>query len=599
MSKAQLWAALQQSAMVGSDRLPLPQALLVSAEASASASQRALQAALARPSESPAQQLLRASAVAAVCERAGWQPGAQGLAGAAQPAAAPPESRPAPADGGLQSLMRDVLADGPSDLRASMLRTLGQAGQRLPHGLLVLALEQGRQSVELRHWLAPVLGERGRWLGTLNPQWAYAAGVQESADAEQVWQEGSIDQRVALLCEERGTDPARARARFEASLKELGAKERLPMVKALSIGLSLDDEPLLEKLLGDRGKEVREHVAQLLSRLPLSAHSQRLQAWMRAMLQQDDKGQWSVEPPEQGLKEWERDGIALQPHSYFRGGARAWLLQQMVELTPLDFWTRTLGKTPAELMLWSKQSDWKTALRQGWLQALQYQRDVAWIDAVQMLGRDTRSDTLMQSLMAQLTEAEREARWLAQFERDKGKLIEAIGSMAQSVPEGEQLSAAMSQRLVEALHQVLGGKQVTGSWHSYQADQALLSCARMLDVSTLRHFAQLWRSPPASEASPAAVEDRPSLLTRALHRVAGLLAPASTENDPADPGDAGAATAPAGTPLTPEQQARLDRSRLRPWDDENMRRRLERIVDLRLGLDQAFTVLRAQAAGAA
>src|SRR5256885_14146225 len=77
-------------------------------------------------------------------------------------AAAPAESRAAPADARLHTLMGDVLKDGPFELQASMLRTLDQAGQRLPHDLLVPALEQGRQSVELRQWLAPVLGERDR-----------------------------------------------------------------------------------------------------------------------------------------------------------------------------------------------------------------------------------------------------------------------------------------------------------------------------------------------------------------------------------------------------------------------------------------------------
>ncbi len=81
MSNTQLWTALQQSAMVGSDRLAVPPALASGVDPSAPWSQQAVQAALLPradlPGDSPAQQLLRASAVAAVFERAGWQPGAQ------------------------------------------------------------------------------------------------------------------------------------------------------------------------------------------------------------------------------------------------------------------------------------------------------------------------------------------------------------------------------------------------------------------------------------------------------------------------------------------------------------------------------------------
>ena len=596
MSNAQLWAALQQSAMVGADRLPVAQALGAGVDATAPASRQALQAALFPSADSslpdsPAAQLLRASALAAVFERAGWQPGAHvALAGAfILPAAAPEEARPAPDDAGLQALMRDALEHGPLDLQASMLRTLGQAGQRLSHDIVAVALEQGRQSVELRHWLAPVLGERGRWLGSLNPQWAYAAGVEETADPELIWQEGSVDQRVALLRGERQDDPARARSRLEASLKELNAKERLPLVQALEVQLSHDDEPLLEKLLTDRSKDVRENAAQLLSCLSDSAHSLRVTGWMRAMLQQDGKGEWIVEPPEEGAKEWERDGIALQPSQFHRGGKKAWLLQQIVELTPLCFWTRTLGKTPMELMEWSKHSDWKTALRQGWLQALRYQLDAQWIDAAELMGRDMRMDTLMPALMAKLSGPEREQRWLTQFERDKGKLIEAIESMAQSVPRTQQLSRDLSVRLVNALHNALGGKQVTGSWNGYQAVHALLACAKIIDVNELPGFAALWRAPAADSPQDAAAAvsevSSPSIVARTLARFTGFLG---------KPAQADASGEPA-IPLTPEQQDKLERSRMRPWDDENVLAQLERFVNLRLSLHHAYPALQAKA----
>lgn len=557
MNNAQTWAALQQSAMVGVDRLPIVQALGAVVDASATA--QVMQAAQ-RSADTPATQLLRASAVAAVFARAGWQPTAQPLpagrltATVTLPPAAADETRSAPADKRLLALMREVLEQGPPDLLASLLHMLGGAGQRLPHDLLVPALEQGRNSVELRHGLAPVLGERGRWLGTLNPQWSYAAGVEESADPDLVWQEGSVEQRVALLQRERQDDPAAARARLEASVKELSAKERLPMVQTLAIHLSLDDEPLLERLLSDRGKEVREAAAQLLSCLPGSAHSQRVMAWMRGMLEQDGNGEWAVEPPEEGRKEWERDGIVLQLLPYHKGGPKSWLLRQMVQLTPLCFWTQTLGKTPMELMAWSQRSDWVSTLRQGWYEALRYQFDVQWIDAAQkMLGRDMLTDTLIPALMARLPDAEREARWLAQFDCDKGQLVDAIEMLVNTMPNMQPLSPAVSQRLVDVLHEALGGKQVTDRWHGHQANRALLACARLLDVNELERFAQLWRKAPTL-AEPA----------------------------PSTPASASAIA------LTPEQQAKLERSRLRPWDDVQVHALLERFVNVRLTLHQAF-----------
>ncbi|MEG2816775.1 MAG: hypothetical protein RR907_04335, partial [Comamonas sp.] len=65
MSNAQIWAALQQSAMVGAQRLAVPAVFTSAVDASAPVSQQLLQSALVAPANSTAEQVLRASAVAA------------------------------------------------------------------------------------------------------------------------------------------------------------------------------------------------------------------------------------------------------------------------------------------------------------------------------------------------------------------------------------------------------------------------------------------------------------------------------------------------------------------------------------------------------
>ena len=586
MSSTHLWAALQRSSLVGVDRLPVPAALLSGADASLAPTRQALESALQPPATSTAAQVLRASAVAAVLERAGWTPGAQirlsqSLTLPALPAA---ESRHAPQSVLLLTLMKDVLEHGPRDLLAPMFQRLNEVGMRLSHELLVPALNEGRQSVELRAWLTPVLGERGRWLAALNPQWAYASGVQETANAEQIWQEGSIDQRVALLRDERAHDASQARTRLEGSLKELSAKERAPMVMALEISLSIQDEPLLEKLLTDRSKEVRESAARLLSRLPQSAHSQRITAWLQAMLSQGSKGEWQIEPPEEGHKDWERDGIALQPPAYIKG-VKAWWLQQMVELAPLDFWMQQLGMTPEQLWEWSRRSDWKTALRQGWLAALRDQPDVRWIDLLQTMDRDARAESLLPAMLNQLSHEQREAYWLRQLQQAKGTLIDRINTLEGGMPVVGEFSLPMSERVMDELDKALGGKQATGSWHSWQADQAILVCARRLHAAVLPRFAKLWRqSVPAPEPRLEVAEDSESASateTAVMPRLTQLWRKLVSKTD-AVVEEATAAV--VASTLTPEQQARLDRARLRPWDDAQVLAQLNRIVDLRMAL---------------
>ena len=562
MSQANLWTALQQSALVGAERLAVP-AILTTPDVSTPASVQAVQMALQQPAASIAAQVLRASAAAAVLERTGWVPGSQiqlttPLTAPALPA---PESRRAPDDAQLESLVEAIITEGPQDQLAPTFAELNNAGLRLPHGLLVSALNQGRQSTELREWLLPVLGERGRWLATQNPQWAYAAGVQETANAEQIWQEGSVAQRVSLLEAEREADPAKARARLEASLKELNAKERAPMVAALHAGLSMDDEPLLEKLLADRSKEVRENAAQLLTRLPSSAHSLRITAWLQTMLSRDDKGEWQIEPPTEGNKDWERDGIALQLPAYVKG-ERAWWLQQLVALAPIDFWRQALDKSPEQLWDWSRRSDWKSALRQGWLKALDTQHDLRWLPLLQSMESDSRAQALLPPLLEQLTTEQREALWLDRLQRKQGQsaLIDSVNNIDDSMGAVDVLSPAISQWIVDALYTATRGKQAQGNWHSWQADQAVLACAKRLHASVLPRFADLWRVPVPEADLP---------VTEAKEPVQGPNAEANAE---------------VIAKLKAEQEARRARARLRPWDDERVLQQLNRIVDLRMAL---------------
>ena len=567
MSQANLWTALQQSSLVGADRLAIPP-ILLQTDAATPATVQAVQAAYHLPAASTAAQVLRASAAASVLERAGWRPGAEVKLAAplAQPALAGAESRSAPAGERLLALMREVMEEGPAELRAQSFYTLDQAGMRLPFELLVPALHLGRQSTDLREWLSPVLGERGRWLAAQNPQWGYAAGVQETANAELIWQEGSILQRVALLEGERTSEPVKARERLEASLKELNAKERAPMVQALQVGLSMEDEPLLEKLLADRSKEVRENAAKLLTRLPESAHSLRVTGWLQAMLSKNAKGEWQIEPPEEGNKDWERDGVTLQPPSYIKG-QRAWWLQQLVELAPVGWWLQQLALTPEQLWEWSRHSDWKTALRQGWLAALQTQPDLRWLPLLQSMDSDSRAQNLLPAMLDQLTHEQREALWMAQLQAKQGQsvLMHTINKINDSLSEVATLSADMSQWLVDALYTAMRGKQAQGNWHSWEADRCVLACALRLDVSALPRFAALWREPVEEPTAPVAAE-------------------------PKAPVDGPNAQANAQTieRLKAEQAERQARARLRPWDDERVLQQLNRIVDLRLALQAAI-----------
>ena len=141
MSNASLWAALQQSALVGAERLAVPAIFSQAVDAGAAPTQQAMQAALLLPAESVSVQVLRASAVAAVLERAGWVPGTLVKQSAAAPMPLPAaESRPAPRSERLVQLLRQAQEAHATELLALALAGLDEARLRLPHALLVAAL---------------------------------------------------------------------------------------------------------------------------------------------------------------------------------------------------------------------------------------------------------------------------------------------------------------------------------------------------------------------------------------------------------------------------------------------------------------------------
>lgn len=103
-----------------------------------------------------------------VWERSGFMPGA---APQTRLAPSPDETlRPCPAraEALLAMLLRGLY---PADLVRPWLGELARHGSRVPARFLPRLLDMATRQRELRAGLLPVLGERGRWLARLEPQW--------------------------------------------------------------------------------------------------------------------------------------------------------------------------------------------------------------------------------------------------------------------------------------------------------------------------------------------------------------------------------------------------------------------------------------------
>lgn len=511
------WNTLLQTALVGTARQPAPAAPAMAGE---------FAALLQAIQEGEAQgQLLRAAGAMAIGRRAGFV--APGLSPSDAPVATADE-RPVLKDTALQAAIADALASGPLRLQHEGLAAVTAAGLRLPHNLLPTALDAGRRAIDLRPAVIPALGERGLWLAARNDDWRYAVGASEQADAQTRWDEGSLEQRRAVLIEQRRDDPAAARERLAAELPQLPAKERAALLGALAENIGPDDEALLDAQLKDRARDVRQAAVELLQRLPESAHVQRIEAFLAPLLSQEG-GSWQLKAPEAADPRWKDDAIDAARPTHDSLGERAWWLYQLVRQAPVSWWTARTGMTPAALLDWAAKGDWKDALLRGWNDAILAAPDFDWCDA--MLDRPRSQRAWVGQLLALLPRERRERHWLRELGDSGDGVQEVVAFADQACAPGETPSAELSRKLAAALRsRVERGDLV----NDYVLRQVLGNAAALLHADALHLLADL---PRAAEESPGlanALSDT-ARIVRARQLFSTLLLPLPTSSSQGRP----------------------------------------------------------------
>jgi hypothetical protein len=487
------WNHLLQAALVGTSRQPVPAAEGMPGEFAGLL--QALQGGLPEHAQG---HLLRAAGAVAVGRRAGF------IAPSLSPsdaAAATADDRAELEEPALQAAIADALDNGPLRLQHEALAAVAAAGLRLPHSLLPTALDAGRRSTELRCAVVPALGERGLWLAARNDDWRYAAGASEQADAQTRWDEGSLEQRRAVLAEQRRDDPAGARARLAAELQQLPAKDRATLLAALAEHLGPDDEALIDAQLKDRARDVRQAAAELLQRLPASAHVQRVTAFLSPLLKQAG-GAWRIDAPEAADARWKDDAIDPARPTHDSLGERAWWLYQLVRQMPLAWWSAHTGMAPAALLDWAAKGDWNDALVRGWNDAVIAAPDFDWCDA--MLERPRAQRGWVGQLLALLPRSRRERHWIAELGTSDNGLHDVVGFADQACAPGDTPSAELCARLAAALRaRVEAGALV----NDYMLRQVLTSAAALLHPSALRTLADLPRAADETPGTSNALAD--------------------------------------------------------------------------------------------
>ncbi len=286
----------------------------------------------------------------------------------------PPETKERVSERSLAMLVQilNLEAKG-SELRLSKiieewLQFCVRANQRLPEEFVTRLMDLGK-NWSFKHLIEQAGGERFHWLTSLNSDWraSYSQPTRDLAKLVDKFETGNTTERTAAISalrEHHVNETSKLLAGFEKETIE----NKLAFLKALSINLSLADEPFLEEIaLKDRRKEVRilaaTHLAAIAdSRLQkrMAARVDKFVTYSSGFLQ---KSKLNITLPESLGDDVIADGVQETLTIDSRLGQKAtWLCQMIALVPPAHFRIRFQIDSVALLNAAMNSSEWSLLL---------------------------------------------------------------------------------------------------------------------------------------------------------------------------------------------------------------------------------------------
>lgn len=232
-------------------------------------------------------------------------------------------------------------------------------GLRVPPMLVPVLLDWWSNQPKRSPLVFKTTGSCGVWLASLNPDWGKAAAQSlPPSNPEDLWQNGTTNERAIALEQIRAKDTSRAVDLVRTTWSTDGTEERKKWISILAETATPSDEPFFEAALDDASVVVRATAAQALTSLPNSAYRQRMRARAVSMItvekitpskQGAPAVKLTVEPPLEFDPAWKREGLE-QKAAGGRGRRAHWLFQ-ILAATNLSMWTDLTGLSPAEFLI--------------------------------------------------------------------------------------------------------------------------------------------------------------------------------------------------------------------------------------------------------
>jgi len=249
------------------------------------------------------------------------------------------------------------------------------------HLLQLLAL--GRNLLDFRPLIKPVVGERGKWLATFNKDWQYLLSSETD-----IWELGKSEERKSFLASLRKKHPQHALEVLTSSWKSEAADARLAFLEILKQGLSIQDAPFLESALADKSKKVRATTFNLLIRLKDSALTTQLfEAAAPMLLKKNEKSFIGLKKTAISFQKvavgTQLDVYGISKESLDKKFSdEAYYLYQLIELIHPSLWTSYFGMDAGEVVqVFLKEKELKPMLT-ALLEATIFHGDEEWAGAL-------------------------------------------------------------------------------------------------------------------------------------------------------------------------------------------------------------------------
>src|ERR1051326_6858133 len=376
------------------------------------------------------------------------------------------------------------------------LAAMHRARKRVPEEHLPALLDHGRVDLSLRRMIVAVVGQRGEWLASQNPNWHYAT----QRDENDLWETGSREARLLLLEQVRSTDPTKARELLATTWPQESAKDRVVFLEKLAAGLNSGDEPFLNEALHDRSVEVRRAARTLLAGLPNSDFSRRLQDLAHQILSFKKpligKARIEVAMPEDPIAWLKANEIEIDttPRTATQSvGPKAWALKEMISLIPVAHWNELWKRTAIEIIRAGDESEWRESFALGFVAAARRDRDPDWIEALVFFTETDPKQPPLTELVAYLPAARLEALSLDALKSESAEFHSVLPLlMAHRSAWSDQLSRAVVKSIKK---RISGGKDNVADW---QTKAALKQFARYVSPALYDELASGW--PAESES---------------------------------------------------------------------------------------------------